>query len=214
MAYAAAIMLVAGAISTYMQAQAQAEAQNAQAKAARMEAQYARAAAEVEAKNQEQTAQAALASGRARRGQVEAASARLLNAQAAKAGGAGVVAGEGSLLVTQLESGALAEYTAQSEEYPYRLESKRLYAQAEQARYSGALQGNLKDFESSLFKYGAKSTMYYGTIATGLALLGAGSSAYQTYQGRQGGGVNTYYSGSAHTGGGGAGSSYSGAGYD
>jgi len=44
------------------------------------------------------------------RRQVQAKTHRMLNAQASKAGNAGVVAGEGSLLTDQLESASLAQY--------------------------------------------------------------------------------------------------------
>src|SRR2546422_9798072 len=46
----------------------------------------------------------------AARKQVRLRAQRYLNAQASKAGGAGVVAGEGSLLVNQLEAASLSQY--------------------------------------------------------------------------------------------------------
>src|SRR5262245_59382580 len=49
---------------------------------------------------------------------------RMLNAQASKAGGAGVVAGEGSLLTDQLEAASLAQYEEDLAAYGHELNSQ------------------------------------------------------------------------------------------
>jgi hypothetical protein len=103
---------------------------------------------------------------------------RLLNAQAAKAGKAGVVAGEGSLLINQAEAASLAQY------------------EEDLAAYGHELQANMHGYQSRLLKANAPGA---GTMAVETALA-AGSSAASSYS-SYGYGGNKGRGGSIATGG-------------
>jgi hypothetical protein len=104
----AAVAAVAAAAGTYMQMQAQADSQRAQAKMAKYAAEQERQA------------------GEARRKMVKARAESLLESQASKAAASGVQAYESaSLLENQLEAAGLAAYEADLAAYPHELASAR-----------------------------------------------------------------------------------------
>jgi hypothetical protein len=138
----AAVAAIAAGGSAYMQSENAA----AQARDARKRADWQRTV-------EEQQAEAA-------RKQARMKAQRHLNAQAAKAGGAGVVAGEGSLLVDQLEAASMAQYEEDLAAYGHQL---------------GA-QGH--GFESKLFK--TQESRITGTMPYAVG-LSAGSAAASNY---------------------------------
>ena len=178
---AVVVAAVAAGASTYMSMEAQAQAEEQQARAAKTQAAYARRAAEQEAADQEAAAHNAEEAGKARRAQVEEAARRHLMRGAALAGGAGVVAGEGSLLAGQLEAASLIEYQAQLAEHEPKMEAWADRVGADRAIFRGELSGGLNDYQASLFKQRASNTRFYGTIATGVNAVGAGANAYTSY---------------------------------
>jgi len=108
------------------------------------------------------------AQSQAARKQVELKSRRFLNQQSARAGGAGVAAGEGSLLVNQMEAASLAQY------------------EADLAAYGHDLSAQTHGFESRLFKrqqVRAQNSMYAEVgVATGGSLAGSTGSIATGYK--------------------------------
>jgi hypothetical protein len=94
------------------------------------------------------------------RKQVRLKAERHLNAQAARAGGAGVVAAEGSLLVNQLEAASLAQY------------------EEDLAAYGHDLSALTRGYETKLFKNQARRLRSTQYAEVGLSAAAAGSSAY------------------------------------
>jgi hypothetical protein len=145
---AAVVAAAAAGASTYMASEQQAQQARDQRKMAdwqqRVEAEQAEAA----------------------RKQVQLRAQRHLNAQAAKAGGAGVVSGEGSLLIDQLEAASLSQY------------------EEDLAAYGHQMNSATHGFESKLFKrreseIRANQGWQVG-LATGSSLL----SSYSSYSGK------------------------------
>jgi hypothetical protein len=146
---AAAVVAAAAGAAAYMQSEAAAEQADAQKKAARLQAEAEQAA------------------GAARRKQVEAKYARFREGQRSRAAAAGVALESASLLESQQESAALAEYEAQLAEYPH------------------AIAAQQQSFQSKLFGYQRgkiKSQQIAGTaLAAGTSL----ASSYGSYVRRQ-----------------------------
>jgi sortase (surface protein transpeptidase) len=143
---------VAAGASAYMQSESSAEQSRNQKKAAEMQAQAEQAQGESARKNARLKAQ------------------RHLNAQASKAGGAGVVAGEGSLMVNQLEAASLAQY------------------EEDLAAYGHEISSNLYGYQANLFGHQARRQ---SGMSVPLGLLAAGSSAASSYAGYQAKSPNT-----------------------
>jgi cell division protein FtsL len=164
----AAAAAVAGAAtagtSAYMQNQ------NAQA-----QAKSQRKMAEWQQQVDEQQADAA-------RKQVRLKAQRMLNAQASKAGGAGVVSAEGSLLENQLEAASLSQY------------------EEDLAAYNHELSSQTHGFEGKLFRNQEKRLKDQAWLNVGLAttssLAGSASSIASSYgSGGKGGSVATQRTG-------------------
>src|SRR5262245_25907440 len=96
----------------------------------------------------------------AARRQVELRAQRHLNAQAAKAGGAGVVAGESSLLVDQLEAASMSQYEEDLAAFGHELASKT------------------HGFESKLFKRQERDIRATEPYSIGISAGVAGASSY------------------------------------
>lgn len=142
---AAAVAAVAAGASAYMQSQQQQAAARAQRNQARFQEE-----------SEKQQAEAA-------RKQVRLRAQRFLNAQAAKAGAAGVVAGEGSLLVNQLEAASLAQY------------------EEDLAAFGHELQSTTRGFEARLFKAQERSIRSNRGISTGLAFTGSAVQSFASF---------------------------------
>jgi hypothetical protein len=109
----------------------------------------------------------------AARKQARIRSQRRLDAQASKAGGAGVVAGEGSLLVDQLEAASMAQY------------------EEDLAAYSHDLNAKTAGFESKLFKQRYQTIKAYQPWEVGLTTLSTGVSTYYGMSSKSGGSGKT-----------------------
>lgn len=144
---AAVVAAVAAGASAYMTVDAQKDAAKQQRKMSEWQQ-------ETEAKQAE-----------ASRKQVRLRAQRMLNAQASKAGGAGVVAGEGSLLADQLEAASLAQY------------------EEDLAAYGHELAGQTRGFEGKLFRATEKKLARTQWVGTGLAVAGSASSSASSYYG-------------------------------
>jgi len=107
----------------------------------------------------------------AARKQARLKSQRLLNAQAARAGRAGVVAGEGSLLVSQMEAASLAQYDEDLAAFSKKLEAK-----------GHRINATTSGFEGSLFKGQEKYIRSNQWIGVTVATASSAASSYQGYQ--------------------------------
>lgn len=146
MAYVAAAIAALGAIvsayATYQQSKAQSESLRYQSEQARNQATAAQHAAGIAAQNEHEKNQ------------------RVLAAQRARYGAAGVMGSEGTPLLVQMQS---AETAA--------LEEARI-------RYGGEVQAQNLESASRLRRYEANVTRRAGVVAAGASLLkGAGSAA-------------------------------------
>ena len=165
----AAIIIVAAVAAVAAGASAYMASENAQA-----QAKAQRNMADWQEKVEEQQAEAA-------RKQVRLKAQRMLNAQASKAGGAGVVAGEGSLLTDQLEAASLSQY------------------EEDLAGYSHELGAQTHRFESKLFRNQLNRIKSQEWIGVGLAAGGSAASSYSSYLNRTGGSGNGSGTGSTGT---------------
>ncbi len=148
MGYAIAAIVVSALVSayaTYSASQAQASAQDYQAKVAKQQQQAARDAAAIAAQN------------------AEARMKRVLGAQRAAIGAAGVLGTEGSPLLVQLQS---AEDAA--------LDIARI-------RYGGEARASGFRAEEILQRWQAGATRRAGYIGAGASLLGGAAKAYGVY---------------------------------
>jgi hypothetical protein len=161
----AAVAAVAAGASAYMASEQQAQA----AKTAKKQARWQQ---EVEQWNKD----AKMKEAEAARKQQRLKASRLLNAQASKAGRAGVVAGEGSLLANQLEAASLAQYEEDLAAY-----ESEVGAQVHGIRKTTA------GFEESIFKGQEKSIRQNQWIGVTLATVGSAASSYSSYGGKTGG---------------------------
>jgi len=144
-AIATAVGAIVSAYAMYQQGQAAAAAQDYQAKIARNQAIAARQAAEVAAENARERHQ------------------RVLAAQRARLGAAGVMSTEGSPLIVQMES---AEQAA--------LEEARI-------RYAGQVQAGGYESQAILSGYQARSARAAGYLGAGASLLTGLGAAYGQY---------------------------------
>jgi hypothetical protein len=141
----AAVAAVAAGAGAYMQA----EEAKAQAKSQRRMAEWQQ---EVEQQQSE-----------AARKQVRLKSQRFLDAQASKAGRAGVVAGEGSLLESQLEAASLAQY------------------EEDLAAFTHELGAKTHGFEAKLFRNQQKRIQANQWVGVTLATASSAASSYDSY---------------------------------
>ena len=149
---AAGIAAVAAGTAAYLQSEEAARQRRSAAKMAELQQQAEDANAEAARKNS------------------RLKSRRMLNAQASKAGGAGVVAGEGSLFVNQMEAASLAQY------------------EEDLAAYGHEINSNLYGYQSKLFKNDARRIQGSAVYTSLLAGAQAGASTYFSGGGKIGGG--------------------------
>jgi hypothetical protein len=167
---AAVVAAVAAGASTYMASEAAAEQNREQSRMAKRQAEVAQWQKEVE----EQQAESA-------RKQTRLKAQRMLNSQAAKAGAAGVVAGEGSLLVNQLDAASLAQYEEDLAAYGHKLNAQ-----------GAEITSESHTFESRLFKARASNIEANMPLNVGLSAAAAGASSYaSSYKGSSGSTVAT-----------------------
>jgi len=159
---AAAVAAVAAGASAYMASEAAAD----QAKSQKRMADW-------QEKVENQQAEAA-------RKSVRLKAQRMLRSQASKAGGAGVAAGEGSLLTNQLEAASLSQYDE------------------DLAAYSHELAGQTRGYESKLFKHQLSRIESQKWLSVGLASASSAASSYSSYssKGSSGGQTTTTPKGS------------------
>jgi hypothetical protein len=164
---AVVVAAAAAGASAYMASEAQADAAREQKKMARRQAEVA----DWQKKAEEQQAEAARKQARLR-------ASRILNSQASKAGAAGVVASEGSLLTNQMEAASLAQYDEDLAAYSHRLNAAGAEITADTHRY-----------ESRIFGARAANIKANQWLNVGISAAGAGASAYTSSgMGRSGGG--------------------------
>jgi hypothetical protein len=144
------------------------------------------------------------ASAEAVKEQKRAAGQRLLESFGSRAGKAGVVAAEGSLLETELEAARLIEYdanisayaqmlSATETEYAGELDSASLRSQAELSRLSGSYRANLYGMGAAdalsmgnmVYRFGrdrARSAIRQGNVGIATSLIGGASDIYGAYR--------------------------------
>jgi hypothetical protein len=152
---AAVVAAAAAGAGMYMQSEAQAAQQRSAAKLARLQE------------------EAELANAEAARKNSKLKSDRFLRSQMSKAGKAGVVAGEGSLFVNQMEAASLAQYEEDLAARGHEIDSRRY------------------GYEAKLFNHGARATMARAPYS---ALVSGAAAGFGTYS--AGGGSYGFGSGS------------------
>lgn len=133
-----AVAVVAAGAGAYLQSEAAADANRQQKRSAELQADAEQKQGEAARKNARMRAE------------------RHLRSQASKAGGAGVVAGEGSLLALQMEAGSLAQY------------------EEDLAAFGHEIRSNLHGFEAKLF---GRQARINSSQSLTLGLLAAGGTA-------------------------------------
>jgi hypothetical protein len=157
----AAVAAAAAGYSAYQQSEAQAY----QAKQQKKMAQWQQQVEEWNADLADKEAEAA-------RKQARLKSSRLLNAQAARAGRAGVVDGEGSLLVSQMEAASMAQYEEDLAAFGKKMEAK-----------GHRINATTSGFEASLFKGQEKYIRRNQALNVTVATVGSLASSYGSYSG-------------------------------